>query len=105
MDKKEKHSVIFSGSGENEDLIKLCKNEKSFYIALITPNYVNDAKCLQELETAYATNLRLFAFVQEGTKVPDSIRIMKWEQMKLCATQKEMMIEAGELVKKLVKKK
>jgi len=101
----EEKEVIFSPSGKNEELLNLCKNNQSFYIAIITPNYVNDERCLQELETAYANNLRFYGFVLEGTKLPDSIRKKTWEFMMLCRNEKELSIEAAKLVKRLTKKK
>lgn len=96
--------VYFSEDGKNRHLLDLCKVNKSIYIALITPNFTNENSILEATD-ASRRGMKMFAFVMQGTKIPDALRKLKWTEMTLCSSDKEMAEKSGELAKKFMKKK
>ena len=96
--------IYFSGNGKNRHLLDLCKVNQSIYIAMITPNFTHENSILEAID-ASRRGMKMYAFVLEGTKIPDSLRKLKWTEMSLWSSKEEMFEKAGELTKKFMKKK
>jgi len=66
--------ITTSGDGQKRDLVNNC----DFYIALITPSFVNNTNCLNEMRDANHFKKKMFALLDKNTILPKEFYEIKW---------------------------
>lgn len=80
-----KLSFLASGNGKFRDKLSDCE----IYIALVTPDFVQDDKCLGEMYDAHALKRKMFALVKSDTLLPDRFFTLNWKLIMYFTTEKE----------------
>jgi len=80
-----KLSFLASGNGKFRDKLSECE----IYIALVTPSFVQDDKCLGEMKDAQALKKKMFALVKSNVKLPKGFFMMNWKLILFFNTNKE----------------
>lgn len=80
-----KLNIVASGCGKFRDKISECE----IYIALVTPDFVQDDKCLGEMYDAQALNKKMFALVKSNTLIPKKFFTLNWKLILYFTTEKE----------------
>ena len=80
-----KLSFLASGNGKFRDKLSECE----IYIALVTPDFVQDDKCLGEMKDAQALKKKMFALVKSNTELPKGFFMMNWKLILYFTTEKE----------------
>ncbi len=80
-----KLSFLASGNGKFRDKISECE----IYIAIVTPSFVKDDKCLGEMKDAEYLKKKMFALVKHGTELPQYFFSLNWQLILFYATKKE----------------
>ena len=80
-----KLNFVTSGNGKFRDKISHCE----IYIALVTPDFVQDDKCLGEMYDAQALNKKMFALVKSNTLIPKKFFTLNWKLILYFTTEKE----------------
>lgn len=70
-----KANVTTSGDGKNRDQLSKC----DYYIALITPSFVENDNCLGEMRDASALNKPMYALVKSKTNLPKEFFDFNWK--------------------------
>lgn len=70
-----KNNIVTSGDGLNR--YKL--HESEIYVALVTPSFVTNEKCLGEMKDANALKKDMYALVKTDTVLPSSFDEMNWK--------------------------
>ncbi len=91
------NNIVSSGDGLNR--YKL--HESKIYIALVTPSFVTNDKCLGEMQDANALKKEMYALVKTETKLPSSFHKMNWKLIQNWSTKKEFDI-ASKLLKEVI---
>jgi len=69
--------VVTSGDGKNRDLL----SKSELYVALVTPSFLKNSKCIGEMRDAHALNKVMIALLKEGTKLPIDFYCYKWKMI------------------------
>ncbi len=69
--------VVTSGDGRNRDLL----SKSQLYVALVTPSFLSNEKCIGEMRDAHALGKDMIALFKEGTKVPIDFYCYKWKMI------------------------
>ena len=85
--------IVSSGDGLNR--YKL--HESQIYIALVTPSFVNNDKCLGEMQDANALKKEMYALVKSDTKLPLNFHKMNWKHIQNWSTKEEFEIASKTL--------
>jgi len=88
-----KNNIVTSGDGLNR--YKL--HESEIYVALVTPSFVTNEKCLGEMKDANALKKDMYALVKTDTVLPSSFHEMNWKLIQNWNTQKEFEIASKTL--------
>ncbi len=80
-----KFSFLASGNGKFRDKLTDCE----IYIALVTPEFVKDDKCLGEMYDANAFKKKMFALVNHNTLLPERFFTLNWKLILYFTTPKE----------------
>jgi len=80
-----KLSFLASGNGKFRDKLTDC----DVYIALVTPCFVQDDKCLGEMYDANALKKKMFALVDSKVFLPDRFFTLNWKLILYFTTPKE----------------
>ncbi len=80
-----KLSFLASGNGKFRDKLSECE----IYIALVTPSFVKDDKCLGEMYDAQALKKKMFALVDHKSLLPDKFFTLNWKLILFFTTEKE----------------
>lgn len=67
--------IVTSGDGQNRDLL----SQSEYYVALITPSFVTNDKCIGEMRDASALKKDMIALFKVGTIVPDNFYDYDWK--------------------------
>lgn len=104
-EKKEPVEIIVSESGKNRHLIDKLLKTKSFYIAVLTPDYFNDEKCIKEAIDAAQLNLKMYGLALSGTKLPKEVRKFPWKELKFFDNKIQITLYIQQLVNQLSRNK
>jgi len=88
-------NIVTSGNGTNRDKITDCQ----VYIAIVTPNFVSNDKCLGEMKDAQALKKEMFALVDKLTCLPSYFFYLDWRLVLFYSNKAEFEI-ASEFLKK-----
>jgi len=80
-----KLNFVTSGNGKFRDKVSHCE----IYIALVTPEFVKDDKCLGEMYDAQALKKKMFALVNHNTSLPEKFFTLNWKLILYFTTEKE----------------
>ena len=80
-----KLNFVTSGNGKFRDKVSHCE----IYIALVTPDFVQDDKCLGEMYDANALKKKMFALVDSKVFLPDRFFTLNWKLILYFTTEKE----------------
>jgi len=83
-----KLSFLASGNGKFRDKLSECE----IYIALVTPSFVQDDKCLGEMKDAQALKKKMFALVKSNTELPKGFFMLNWKLILYFTTEKEYLM-------------
>jgi len=92
-----KNNIVTSGDGLNR--YKL--HESEIYVALVTPSFVTNEKCLGEMKDANALKKDMYALVKTNTVLPSSFHEMNWKLIQNWNTEKEFSI-ASKILKEII---
>ena len=92
-----KNNIVTSGDGLNR--YKL--HESQIYIALVTPSFVANKKCIGEMIDANALKKDMYALVKTDTILPPSFHKMNWKLIQNWGSNKEFSI-ASLLLKEII---
>jgi len=73
--KDRKVNIIPSGDGKKKNLMK----PDDHYVALVTENFINNTKCLDEMKHARDINCPMYAIVKEDILLPREFGMMPWK--------------------------
>ncbi len=77
--------IITSGDGKNRDQL----SQSECYIAIITPGFVSNDKCLGEMRDADALKKPMYALVDSKTRLPREFHEMKWNMIIYYTSEKD----------------
>jgi len=77
--------IITSGDGKNRDQL----SQSEFYIAIITPHFVSNDKCLGEMRDADALKKTMYALVDSKTRLPREFHEMNWKMIIYYTSEKD----------------
>jgi len=69
-----KLNIETSGSGEKRDQLHKC----DFYIAIVTPSFVNNTNCLGEMKDANYLKKEMYALLDKKTILPPEFFDVNW---------------------------
>lgn len=90
-------NIVSSGDGLNR--YKLSESE--IYIALVTPSFVTNDKCLGEMKDANALKKEMYALVKTDTVLPSSFHEMNWKLIQNWNTKEEFDI-ASKVLREII---
>ena len=93
-------NIVSSGDGLNR--YKLSESE--IYIALVTPSFVTNDKCLGEMKDANALKKEMYALVKTDTVLPSSFHEMNWKLIQNWNTKEEFDI-ASKVLREILEEK
>jgi len=94
---KRKFLIITSGDGKNRDLVSQCY----YYVALVTPDFVKDDRCLGEMRDANALKKPMYGLVKHKTELPEYFFDLNWKLILYFDTDKEFRM-AGSFLKQIL---
>lgn len=69
--------VVTSGDGRNRDLL----SQSEYYVALVTPSFLTNEKCIGEMRDANALDKIMIALLKDGTELPDDFYGYGWDMI------------------------
>lgn len=94
--------IDFVTSGDGLNRYKLSESE--IYIALVTPSFVTNDKCLGEMKDANALKKEMYALVKTDTVLPSSFHEMNWKLIQNWNTKEEFDI-ASKVLREILEEK
>lgn len=85
--------IVSSGDGKNRDHLQNCDD----YIALITPDFVSNDKCIGEMRDANALKKPMYALIDRKTKLPKEFHEINWNAIIFYSSRDEFGIASAYL--------
>lgn len=93
-------TATFSGSGKYRDKLK----DTDAYVALITPHFLKEEKCVNEMRDAHQLKKKMYALVDADANIPPWVLKIPWTQWLVYCSEFEFKEKAEALIQNLSQK-